>query len=205
LIVLGAKGLTDPLSFHLGSVALKVMKYAKAGVLLVRPKTVTLTQESGKKDKTDTPKRVLIATDGSKCADDVIQFLLDLPLPHQTKVHVITVLQSDLEIWMKAPTLDFHMNQEILAKLHELEKIEAQKITDIVERRFQENCYNTTSLILRGAAGESILAAAKKYEPEIIAIGSRGLTGVKSFLLGSVAERVARYANCSVLIGRASR
>ena len=33
----------------------------------------------------------------------------------------------------------------------------------------------------------------------------KGLSGIKSLLLGSVAERVARYANCSVLSGRASK
>jgi nucleotide-binding universal stress UspA family protein len=43
----------------------------------------------------------------------------------------------------------------------------------------------------------------KVHEPDIIALGGRGLTPVKALLLGSVAERVARYANCSVLIGRA--
>ena len=55
---------------------------------------------------------------------------------------------------------------------------------------------------MRGGAAECILAAAREYKPDIIALGSRGLTGIKSLLLGSVAERVTRYANCSVLIGR---
>jgi len=62
--------------------------------------------------------------------------------------------------------------------------------------------YRTASVVIRGVAGECILAAAKEYNPDIIAVGSRGLTGIDSFLLGSVAERVARYASCSVLIVR---
>jgi nucleotide-binding universal stress UspA family protein len=60
-------------------------------------------------------------------------------------------------------------------------------------------------MVVRGEAAGAILAAAKKYNPDIIALGSPGLTGIESILLGSVAERVARYASCSVLIGRASR
>ncbi len=51
----------------------------------------------------------------------------------------------------------------------------------------------------------SILEAAKEYKPDIIALGSRGLGGIEPLLIGSVAERVARYANCSVLIGREAR
>ena len=62
---------------------------------------------------------------------------------------------------------------------------------------------NPAEEILRVA--ESILAVAKEYKPDIIALGSRGLSGIESLLLGSVAERVARYADCSVLIGRASK
>ena len=71
-----------------------------------------------------------------------------------------------------------------------------------VEKKFRINGYKATPLVVRGGAAESILAAAKEHRPDIITLGSRGLSGIESFLLGSVAERVARYANCSVLIGR---
>jgi len=202
LIVMGTKGLTDALSFRLGSVALKVMKYANASVLLVRPKTATVTQELGRNGKRTTLSRVLLATDGSKYADAVVQFILDLPLPRQTEVVVITALQSHLEAWMKTPTLDLTTNQEILDGLHAAEEAEARKITGKAEKQFSENGYKTASVVIRGGASESILAAAKEYIPDIIAVGSKGLTNIASFLLGSVAERVARYANCSVLIGR---
>ena len=204
LIVMGAKGLTDPLSFRLGSVALKVMKYANASVLLVRQKTVTLAEELRKKSKITTLNRILLATDGSKYADAVVQFLLELPLPRQTEVIVITILQSHLEAWMKTPTLDFRTNQELLDRLRTAEEAEARKITGKAEKQFREYGYKTASVVIWGGAGECIVAAAMEYNPDVVVLGSRGLTGIKSFLLGSVAERVARYANCSVLIGRAA-
>ena len=202
LIVMGAKGLTDPLRFRLGSVALKIMKYSNGSVLLVRPKSAKVSQESGKKGKTATLSRVLLATDGSKYADAVARFLLELPLPHQTEVIVITALQSHLEAWMKTPTLDFRTNQELLDRLHVAEEAEARKITAKAQKQFRENGYKTASVVVRGGTGECILAAAKGYNPDVIAVGSKGLTGIESFFLGSVAERVARYANCSVLVGR---
>ena len=83
------------------------------------------------------------------------------------------------------------------------EEAEARKITGKAAKQFRENGYKTASVVVRGGAGECILSASKEYNPDIIALGSRGLTGIESFFLGSVAERVARYANCSVLIGRA--
>jgi nucleotide-binding universal stress UspA family protein len=205
LIVMGAKGLSDPLSFRLGSVALKVMKYANTSVLLVRQKATTTIEEPCKKSKITTLNRVLLATDGSKHADEVIKFLLELPLPRQTEVIAITALHSHLETWMRTPTLDFQTNQELLEKIRTAEEAEARKITKKAEKQLRDNGYKTASAVIRGGAGECILAAAKEYHPDIIALGSRGLTGIESFLLGSVAERVARYANCSVLIGRSPR
>ena len=73
------------------------------------------------------------------------------------------------------------------------------------EKELQEKGHKTVSLVIRGGAAESIMRASKEYKPDIIAVGSRGLTGIESLLLGGVAERVARYANCSVLIGRTPR
>jgi len=205
LVVMGAKGLAEPLTFHLGSVAQTVMKHARANVLLAREKNATASQALPTKKKTAAVGRVLLATDGSKYSDMVTQFLLNLRLPRQSQVIVVTALQSYLAAWIKTPTLDFRTNHEILARLQAAEESEARKITAKAEKQFQAKGYKTASVVIRGGAATSILASAKEYEPDIIALGSRGLSGIKSLLLGSVAERVATYANCSVLIGRAPR
>ena len=189
LIVMGAKGATDSLTFRLGSVAQKVMKYAKSSVLLVRGKTVNL-------------KRVLLATDGSKHSDVLAKFLLSLPLPRKSQVIVVTALQSHLEAWIRMPTLDLENNQHLLAQLQEAEESRAWQIVHSCKEKFQVKGYKTTSIIMRGEAAESILKATEENKPDIVALGSSGLTGIESLLMGSVAERVARYTNCSVLIGR---
>jgi nucleotide-binding universal stress UspA family protein len=205
LVVMGAKGLTDPLTFRLGSVTQTVMKHAKASVLLVREKNATTRRGLPARNNTVTINRVLLATDGSKYSDAVTQFLLDLPLPRHSQVIVMTALQSHLAAWMKTPTLDFQANQELLARLQEAEENEARKVTNKSEEQFRSKGYKTASIVKRGGAAESILTVAKEYGPDIIALGSRGLTGIESLLLGSVAERIARYANCSVLIGRTTK
>ena len=42
------------------------------------------------------------------------------------------------------------------------------------------------------------IANGEKYD--LIVIGSRGLSRAKAFLLGSVSDKVVRYANCPVLV-----
>ena len=51
-----------------------------------------------------------------------------------------------------------------------------------------------------GHAHERILETAAAESVSLVAVGSRGLTGLRA--LGSVSERVAHRARCSVLVAR---
>lgn len=51
-----------------------------------------------------------------------------------------------------------------------------------------------------GHPSERIIAMAKKTGADAIVIGSRGLSGIAEFFLGSVSSKVAQYANVPVLI-----
>ncbi|MFH1652095.1 MAG: universal stress protein, partial [Chloroflexota bacterium] len=201
LIVMGAKGLTDPLTFRLGSVAQTVMKYATGSVLLVRQAIAISGRDAGAERKPGM-NRVLVATDGSEHSQIAMKFLLDLTLPKKCEVIVVTALHSHLVSSHEETKLPFQTDEELLARLQTEEERQAKRIIAKAEKQFTDRGYGTISEILRGGAAESILKAAHKYDPDIIVLGSRGLTVIDRLLLGSVAERVARYANCSVLIGR---
>src|SRR5262249_49082480 len=54
-----------------------------------------------------------------------------------------------------------------------------------------------------GKPFHEIAAAASKLKADLIIIATHGFTGLKHTLLGSTAERVARYAPCPVLVVRA--
>lgn len=58
--------------------------------------------------------------------------------------------------------------------------------------------------VLLGTPGLEIADYAKKTDADLIVIPSHGYHGVKRFVLGSVAERVIRHAECSVLVLRRS-
>jgi nucleotide-binding universal stress UspA family protein len=53
-----------------------------------------------------------------------------------------------------------------------------------------------------GHAADEILALAREVGADLIIVGSKGLTGVQRVVLGSVAERVAREAGCTVEVAR---
>ncbi|WP_421385245.1 universal stress protein [Bacillus salacetis] len=54
--------------------------------------------------------------------------------------------------------------------------------------------------ILHGEPGPVIVDYINKNEFDIAIIGSRGLNGLQEFVLGSVSHKVAKRANCPVLI-----
>jgi len=190
LVVIGAKGEGDPPRFPLGSVAYQVMTHAEASVLLAREKTTSI-------------RRVLVATDGSKYSDEVVRFLLDLPLPAKSEVFLVTAMQSWNPALVKAFTRDWEIDQQILRDLQEAERERAQSLLDETKKRFREKGYQVSSMVLRGEPAEEILTASETLNPDLIAVGARGLTGIKALLVGSVAQRVARFSRYSVLIGRA--
>jgi nucleotide-binding universal stress UspA family protein len=53
-----------------------------------------------------------------------------------------------------------------------------------------------------GQPGEQILAAARESQCDSIMLSTRGLTGLDRYLIGSVADRVARLAPCPVVLLR---
>jgi nucleotide-binding universal stress UspA family protein len=189
LVILGAKGLSDSERFPLGSVAQKVMKYCPASVLLVR--------KGGSK-----LKKIMFATDGSRHSDAAAGFLVELPVPPGAKIFVVTSLESHIAALVSMPTLDWDTNQRILAELRAAEEKAARDLLEKTRQRFQDSGYPAECLVLRGDPSEEITLAARTVSPNLVVVGAKGQAGVESFLLGSVAQRVARFCRYSVLIVR---
>ena len=54
--------------------------------------------------------------------------------------------------------------------------------------------------LVRGHAAETIVGTADQLKADLIVMGSRGLTDVRAFLLGSVSRKVVVHAGCPVLL-----
>lgn len=53
--------------------------------------------------------------------------------------------------------------------------------------------------LVDGPAGHAIVEFAEEVKADLIVVGTRGVTGLKHIILGSVAEHTVRTAHCSVL------
>jgi len=61
---------------------------------------------------------------------------------------------------------------------------------------------NVVTMALEGVPWAEIVGLAEVDRTDLIVMGTRGRSNVKSAALGSVAERVARHAPCSVVVVR---
>ena len=81
-----------------------------------------------------------------------------------------------------------------------MERDARQNFQKLVKRK-RLDPKNSTLVLARGTDFSAIITRqAKKIGTTMIVMGSHGRTGLRRFLLGSVAERTLRYADCPVLI-----
>lgn len=99
--------------------------------------------------------------------------------------------------------------------LHPRDEVKVLRVTSKHAEELQAKLKEQTKTVLgekvnvdvyveKGDAREVILAQAKFLGADYIALGSRGLGGLKRMILGSVSDYVAQHAECGVLVTRGS-
>lgn len=166
----------------LGSVARAVVSSATCTVQIVRD------AKEDRRHTLDSPRRVLLATDGSETSAQAARAVVGRPWPEGSEFRVISVEEP----WAIKLSRVRHEN-------------EAQEAVSSAEQVLGSAGLKVTGAILSGKPNEAILEEAQKWAADLIAVGSHGRRGFKRFLLGSVSEAVAMNAHCSVVVVRAPR
>lgn len=193
LIVLGAKGLRATLGILLGGVAQQVIEYAPCPVLVVRSPFKRL-------------RRILLVVDGSSNSQHAAECMLQFPFPDPVDLRIMHVLpplatsgikgQDDLRGELASPS------EEQTLRLAE-EEAEGEHLLERIGAIMAAGQIKVETILKRGDAATEIIAYAKRNRIDLIAAGSRGLSRVRSWLLGSVSRKLVHYSGCSVLIVRA--
>jgi nucleotide-binding universal stress UspA family protein len=144
---------------------------------------------------------ILYATDGSECAARAGRLLASLPLPPETKVTVLSAVPESG--WISTPPVGAETSiYPLLADLAAEEHVAALKIAEEAAAPLREKDVAVVVVVRRQSPTEAILEQAREDHAQLIVVGSHGMGAVERFLIGSVSERVARYALCSVLVAR---
>lgn len=85
---------------------------------------------------------------------------------------------------------------------YELSREEGQETLNEAVEDLKSRSIDAIGLLREGDVAEEIIRIAAETQCDMIVVGSKGLSKVGTFSLGSVAEKVARHANKMVLIVR---
>ena len=143
--------------------------------------------------KSDSYKRVLIATDGSEYGTHAVRAGMGIAKLSQGKVYVLYVIDNTCypaEKW--DPKLKTAMEEHF--------KTFGLEMTATVEEVAKAEGIDVEFIIREGHPTEKILDFAEKQGVDMIVVGSLGKTDAERFLLGSVSEKVVRNANVPVLV-----
>ena len=75
-----------------------------------------------------------------------------------------------------------------------------QMVVDKLASEAKREGLTVETSVLQGRPYAAIIQAAQERGADLVIMGALGLTGLKSFFLGSVTERVIAGALCSVLV-----
>jgi len=141
--------------------------------------------------------RILMAVDDSALAEDVLRTVVSGIGHESTEVLVLHVLQP------VEPVPPPEMAQGYAPELED-EKQPARRLVERIAGELRRAGFAVQAEVLIGDVTGTILDRAAGWRADLIALGSHGHRNIQNFLLGSVAESVARRAGCSVTIVRAA-
>jgi nucleotide-binding universal stress UspA family protein len=142
-------------------------------------------------------KSIVVGTDGSETADIALRRAIGLAALTGATLHVVSAYEpAPARVGGKAPVpeaAEWSVGSDF-------------KVDAVLQRARDEASGRDVSIEVhapKGDAADSLIAAAKESEADLIVLGSRGMRGARR-VLGSVPNKVSHHAPCDVLIVQTS-
>jgi nucleotide-binding universal stress UspA family protein len=140
--------------------------------------------------------RILVAVDGSETSMDAAGHAIDMARMYNAQLTALTVSHISLSSYgLAAPPDAIKQRKE----KHELES--KRWFGELNQSARRNNIQFKTQLIDSQMSVEgTIVEYAENNGIDLIVLGTRGRSGIKKLLLGSVASGVISYATCPVIV-----
>lgn len=178
LVVVGTIGRTGVSRFFLGSVAESIVRQAHCPVWVERTPQPTMREV----------ERLVVCTDLSPMSEAGVALASSLA----TNLGVVVEMVYALEAPYQALSSEVH--RKLTAEREEqLTRLGAKYFKDVAPR----------ITIVEGAnIVDAVTAHAARTSADLLVLATHGRTGLSRVFMGSIAERVTRFAPCSVLVAR---
>jgi nucleotide-binding universal stress UspA family protein len=136
---------------------------------------------------------VLVAYDGSACAEAALDDLQRAGLPEKVQFKVFSVIEH----WLPPPS-----GLEIIEHIGRDQEYMSMAMRAAVRLKTMGPGWEVKSEVAAGSPGRLIVEKADQWKSDLIVIGSHGHTALGRFFLGSVSQEVLHRSHCSVRIAR---
>jgi nucleotide-binding universal stress UspA family protein len=184
LVVMGTHGYGGLKRAVLGSVAERTIRSATCPVLAVKGEAAAAAGSFAS---------LLVALDFSAHSDLALDAAASLASRFGAALHVVHALE------LPQAYVPYAWSAALGVELDQSIRDAADEQLAAVEERLKQAGLSPTTHRPAGRAREVIPAVAEEIGCDLIVMGTRGNTGLSHLLLGSVAERTLREADCSVL------
>ena len=145
--------------------------------------------------------KILLAVDGSPFSQAAVESVANRPLPPNSKVKIITVMEPFQPYVAETWTMSAQFYDEVERSIKTQADEDLRKAVKVFQAAINNNVTVTTAAV-RGNPKAAIVEEAERWGADLIVVGSHGYRGFKRMLLGSVSQAVAAHAPCSVEIVR---
>lgn len=137
-------------------------------------------------------RSVLVADDMLEASELALDEAISIAKLAGAKLMIVTVI-SVISPSFGVPV---PIGESFAALLEQAKKrLEAQKA-----RILHEGVREVETTLLEGDPVDQVVEFAKEKKPDLIVVGSRGLSTAGRFLLGSVSDGILHHVHCSVLV-----
>jgi nucleotide-binding universal stress UspA family protein len=206
LIIMAATGRGPAKSAPIGTVANRVLRFSNTHVLLVRDT-----------ENKEYYKKMLIPTDGSKDAEYAAHYGMSIARRYNAEVYACTVVNSRDKILERHVTsLDeagggrvlgetVVYSEALVKRMRQHLLDDTAKIAEEVKKIADKKGVTAEIIVKDGKTSSEILKIIKNQNIDLVVLGSTGKSSISKMVVGSVSEKVASTARCSVLVVRGSR
>ena len=140
-------------------------------------------------------KNIIVPTDFSKLSASAFEYAKDLAERRDATIHLIYVLEK-IPPFLAVRSLDV-TEDEVMKTMEEQAKKQLAGSATVFR---EDSNVKIVEVCRKGIDYEEIVNYSKEIDGDLIVIATHGRTGILHTLLGSVAEKVIRYAKCPVLV-----
>ncbi|MBS7248590.1 MAG: universal stress protein [Candidatus Jordarchaeales archaeon] len=140
-------------------------------------------------------KKILVALDGSEYSERALDKAINLAKAFNSQIILLNVIKTEeLEL-----VKQYSESSYALVKSH-LEQTAEKLLVEAEKKAKKKGVEDVVKKVAFGDPAEKIVDEANNENVDLIAIGTRGLTGVKRVVLGSTTQKVMRWSDKDVLV-----